>query len=54
MIKLLPMLKDKVLSIFQKFLNIGKQIRFPVFYINGSQTLPPPLEPLEEAELLQN
>jgi len=31
----------------------GKQERFPLFYINGNQTLPPPLEPLEEAELLQ-
>jgi len=50
---LLLALKEKVISIFQKFLNRGKQDRFPVFYINGSQTLPPPLEPLEEAELLQ-
>ena len=24
----------------------------PIFYINGSQTLPPPLSPLEEAEVL--
>ena len=50
---LLLTLKEKIISIFQKFLSRGKQDRFPVFYINGSQTLPPPLEPLEEAELLQ-
>lgn len=53
MINLLQTLKEKFISIFQKYLKRGKQDRFPLFYINGSQTLPPPLEPLEEAELLQ-
>ncbi len=53
MIDLLQTLKEKFISIFKKYLMRGKQDRFPLFYINGSQTLPPPLEPLEEAELLQ-
>ncbi|MBP3597413.1 MAG: RNA polymerase sporulation sigma factor SigE [Clostridia bacterium] len=53
MTNLLQTLKEKMLSIFQKFMDRGKQDRFPIFYINGSQTLPPPLEPLEEDELLR-
>ena len=53
MIDLLQTLKEKCISIFRKFLMRGKQDRFPLFYINGNQTLPPPLEPLEEFELLQ-
>ena len=53
MSKLLLTLKEKIISFFQKLIQRGKQERFPLFYINGSQTLPPPLEPLEEAELLQ-
>ena len=27
--------------------------KFPVFYIRGSQTLPPPLDVIEEEKLLQ-
>ena len=50
---LLQTFKEKIISIFEKYLKRGKQNRFPLFYINGSQTLPPPLEPLEEAELLK-
>ena len=53
MTNLLQTLKEKFINIFQKFMNRGKQDRFPIFYINGSQTLPPPLEPLEEDELLR-
>lgn len=53
MANLFQTFRDKFLSIFRKFLKRGKQNRFPVFYINGSQTLPPPLEPLEEEELLR-
>lgn len=53
MTNLLQTLKENIISIFQKFMNREKQDRFPIFYINGSQTLPPPLEPLEEDELLR-
>ena len=53
MTNLLQTLKEKIISIFEKFMNREKQDRFPIFYINGSQTLPPPLEPLEEDELLR-
>lgn len=53
MTNLLQTLKEKVISIFKKYMDRGKQDRFPLFYINGSQTLPPPLEPMEEEELLR-
>ncbi len=53
MTNLLQTLKEKIIGIFKKYLDRGKQDRFPLFYINGSQTLPPPLEPLEEDELLR-
>ena len=50
---LFQIIKEKFINIFEKYLKRGKQDCFPLFYINGSQILPPPLEPLEEAELLQ-
>ena len=50
----LQMFKDKILSIWKKYLGRDKNLKFPVFYINGSQTLPPPLEPLEEERILSN
>lgn len=53
MTNLLQTLKENIISIFKKFMDREKQDRFPIFYINGSQTLPPPLEPLEEDELLR-
>lgn len=51
--KLLKKLKKKILKIFAKYFGRGKLEKFPVFYINGSQTLPPPLDVLEEEKLLQ-
>ena len=53
MIDLFQTLKEKIISIFEKYMRRGKQDRFPLFYINGSQRLPPPLEPIEEAEWLK-
>ena len=50
--KILQMLKDKILKLWKKFLKRDKETKFPIFYINGSQTLPPPLEPLEEEKVL--
>lgn len=42
---------DILKRMFKKIL--GKDFdKFPVFYVNGSQTLPPPLSSLEESEVL--
>ena len=51
---LLKLLKDKILKIYLKYFERGKQKKFPVFYIKGSQTLPPPLDPKEEEKILQS
>lgn len=50
---LLKMLKSKILQIFKKYFDRTKGDKFPIFYINGSQTLPPPLNILEEEKLLE-
>ena len=50
--KLLETLKSSILEILKKYFDRDKLEKFPVYYINGSQTLPPPLEPKEEEELL--
>lgn len=49
---LLQKVKGKIWGIFSKYFRRSKQYKFPVFYINGSQTLPPPLDILEEEKLL--
>ncbi len=46
-------IRDGLKKIFSKYLERDKIKKFPVFYINGSQTLPPPLDSLEEEKLLQ-
>lgn len=50
---LLKMLKEKILKIFKKYSERGNLERFPVFYIKGNQTLPPPLNIEEEEKLIQ-
>lgn len=50
---LLKLLKNKILEIYRKYLGRSKIDKFPVFYINGSQTLPPPLDPKEEEKILK-
>ena len=49
---ILLMLKEKILKIWRKYFKRDRKPKFPIFYINGSQTLPPPLEPLEEEKIL--
>ena len=49
---ILLVLKEKILKIWRKYFKRDKKVKFPIFYINGSQTLPPPLEPLEEEKIL--
>lgn len=39
----LKKLKSFVWKVFRKYMKRSELDTFPVFYINGSQTLPPPL-----------
>ena len=50
---LLKLFKKRLERIFGKYWKRDKIDKFPVFYINGSQTLPPPLNVLEEEKLLE-
>lgn len=52
--KLVDLVKNSISTICAKYLNEDNEIEYlPIFYIAGSQTLPPPLPPEEEAELIQ-
>ncbi len=47
------LLKDSVNEICAKYINENNEIEYlPIFYIAGSQTLPPPLSQEEEQELI--
>lgn len=46
-------LKSKIREVFIKYFSREKNTKFPIFYINGSQTLPPPLSIMEEEKLLE-
>ena len=49
--KLVDLLKNSINTICAKYLNENNEVEYlPIFYIAGSQTLPPPLPPEEEAE----
>ena len=51
---LIEKLKNSINIIYAKYINQNEEIEnLPIFYIGGSQTLPPPLEPKEEAEVLK-
>lgn len=48
------LLKSKIDTICAKYINENNEIDYlPIFYIAGSQTLPPPLEPEEEEECIR-
>ena len=49
---ILEILKSKISTIYVKYLNNEEIEEFPIYYIGGSQTLPPPLDAKEEEELL--
>ena len=49
----IKLFKDKIVKILGKFFYKEKYEKFPVFYIKGNQTLPPPLDIVEEEKLLQ-
>ena len=50
---LIKKLKDNINLIYIKYLKKNNLDELPIFYINGSQTLPPPLSSKEEEKLLQ-
>lgn len=51
--KFVKILKDSINTICAKYINEENEIEYlPIFYIAGSQTLPPPLLPEEEEELI--
>ena len=52
--KFLNKFKSKVLKILGKYFFRDKFDKFPVFYIKGNQTLPPPLDPREEEKILKD
>lgn len=51
---LLKVLKDWVLKIYRKYFLREQLEKFPIFYIKGNQTLPPPLDPKEEEKILKD
>ena len=51
---LVELLKNKINTICAKYINEKNEIEYlPIFYIAGSQTLPPPLAPEEEEKLIK-
>ena len=52
--KLISLMKKNINTIYAKYLNKEELEYLPIFYIAGSQTLPPPLPPEEEEELISN
>lgn len=53
MVNILEMLKAKVNIVYAKYINNDKIEDLPIYYIAGSQTLPPPLDSKEEEEALK-
>ena len=52
--KFVEKIKNSINIICAKYLNDKEEIEYlPIFYIAGSQTLPPPLSPEEEEELIK-
>ena len=52
--KILDFLKHKINTVCARYLNEDNEIEYlPIFYIAGSQTLPPPLPPEEEEEYIR-
>ena len=52
--KFIDLVKNSISTICAKYLNEKNEIEYlPIFYIAGSQTLPPPLPPEEEAKFIE-
>ena len=50
---LLQMLKSSINTLYVKYFNEEKILNFPIYYIGGSQALPPPLSQEEEEEMIK-
>ncbi len=50
---ILNLIKERINTIYVKYFNQNEIENFPIYYIGGSQTLPPPLSQEEEDELLK-
>lgn len=50
---ILNLLKISVNTIYAKYINKEEIENLPIYYVGGSQTLPPPLEGKEEEEMLK-
>ena len=49
---ILQILKNSINNIYIKYIGNEETDNMPIYYIGGSQTLPPPLSPEEEEEIL--
>ena len=52
-VNILQILKNSINTLYVKYIGNDEKEDFPIYYIGGSQTLPPPLEPDEEDEVLE-
>lgn len=50
---LLQLLKNSINTLYVRYIGNDEEGNFPIHYIGGSQTLPPPLTSEEEAEVLE-
>ena len=50
---LLQLLKNSINTLYVRYIGNDEEGNFPIYYIGGSQTLPPPLTSEEEAEVLE-
>lgn len=50
---ILNLLKSSINTIYAKYLGKEEIEELPIYYIGGSQVLPPPLTPEEEEEILR-
>ena len=51
--KLLQILKNSINTIYVKYIGNDEVTDLPIYYIGGSQTLPPPLSPEEESKMIE-
>jgi RNA polymerase sporulation-specific sigma factor len=50
---LLQLLKNSINTLYVRYIENDEEGNFPIYYIGGSQTLPPPLTSEEETEILE-
>lgn len=50
---LLQILKNSISTLYVRYIGNEEIENLPIYYIGGSQTLPPPLSSEEEAEVLE-